>query len=52
MIRTSFILGLTFSLAFGGMLFAQRGGIDRAAIATALPLEGAPLAVAGPYKIE
>ena len=55
MIRTSFILGLTFSLAFGGTLLAQRGGrggIDPAAVATALPLEGAPLAVAGPYKIE
>ena len=53
MIRTSLILGLTFSLTFGGMLLAQRGGgIDPAAIATALPLEGAPLAVPGPYKIE
>jgi pimeloyl-ACP methyl ester carboxylesterase len=50
--RTSFIIGLTFSLAFGGTLRAQRGGIDRAAVATALPLEGAPLAVPGPYKIE
>src|SRR5438477_3557936 len=52
-IRTSLILGLTFSLTFGGMLLAQRGGgIDPAAVATALPLEGAPLAVPGPYKIE
>ena len=34
------------------MLLAQRGGIDPGAIATALPLEGAPLAVPGPYKIE
>jgi len=54
-IRNSLILGLTFSLAFGGMLLAQRGGrggIDPGAVATALPLEGAPLAVPGPYKIE
>ena len=34
------------------MLLAQRGGIDPGAVATALPLEGAPLAVPGPYKIE
>jgi poly(3-hydroxybutyrate) depolymerase len=51
-VRTSLILALTFSLALAGMLHAQRGGIDPAAIATALPLEGAPLAVPGPYKIE
>ena len=52
MIRTSLILGLTFSLALAGTLHAQRGGVDPEAIATALPLEGAPLAVPGPYKIE
>ena len=33
------------------MLF-RSGGFDAAAIATALPLEGAPLAVPGPYKVE
>ena len=53
MIRTSLVLGTTFSLAFGGVLLAQRGGqrggIDPGAVATALPLEGAPLAVPGPY---
>jgi hypothetical protein len=40
-IRTTFILRLTFLLAFGGMLLAQRGGrggIDPGAVATALPL--------------
>jgi dienelactone hydrolase len=54
MIRTSLILGLTISLVFGSVLLAQRGGrgIDPGAVATALPVEGAPLAVAGPYKIE
>jgi dienelactone hydrolase len=32
---------------------AQRGGgVNAEAIATALPLEGAPLAVPGPYKVE
>ena len=52
MSRTSLIFGLTFVVALGGMVHAQRGGIDPAAVATALPLEGAPLAVPGPYKIE
>jgi dienelactone hydrolase len=50
--KTSLTLGLIFSLVFAGMLHAQRGGFDAAAIATALPLEGAPLAVPGPYKVE
>ena len=31
---------------------AQRGGITPEMIATALPLEGAPLAIPGPYKVE
>src|SRR5687767_15419132 len=46
-----------FALAFAVVIDAQqrgggRGGFDAAAIATALPLEGAPLAVPGPYKVE
>src|SRR5688572_1853923 len=46
-----------FALAFAVVIDAQqrgggRGGFDAAAIATALPLEGAPLAVAGPYKVQ
>jgi hypothetical protein len=53
-------LGLMFVLAFAVAIDAQqrgggRGGgrgIDPAAVATALPLEGAPLAVPGPYKVE
>jgi len=45
------------ALAFAVVIDAQqrgggRGGFDAAAIATALPVEGAPLAVAGPYKVE
>jgi dienelactone hydrolase len=54
--KTSLILGITLSLAFAVVIDAQqRGGgrgIDLGAVATALPLEGAPLAVAGPYKVE
>ena len=51
------ILGLMFALAFAAALGAQqrgggRGGPNAEAIATALPLEGAPLAVPGPYKVE
>src|SRR6185295_16338970 len=45
-----------FVLAFAVVIDAQqRGGgrgIDPGAVATALPLEGAPLAIAGPYKVE
>jgi hypothetical protein len=57
-VKKALILGLTFSVAFAVGIDAQqrggggRGGFDAAAIATALPLEGAPLAVPGPYKIE
>jgi hypothetical protein len=43
---------MILSLAFASMLHAQRGGFNAEAIATALPLEGAPLAVPGPYKVE
>src|SRR5687767_15259770 len=46
------MFGLMFALAFAGVTHAQRGGFTREQIATALPLEGAPLAVPGPYKIE
>ncbi|MGH9241328.1 MAG: alpha/beta hydrolase [Vicinamibacterales bacterium] len=55
--KSSFIVGLMFALAFAVVIDAQqggggRGGFDAAAIATALPLEGAPVAVPGPYKVE
>ena len=52
--KTSLVLGsavvvLTFAVA----AHAQRGGaITPEMIATALPVEGAPLAVPGPYKVE
>jgi hypothetical protein len=36
----------------GGGRGAGRGGDFAAQVATALPLEGAPLAIAGPYKVE
>jgi dienelactone hydrolase len=51
--KTSLTIGLMFSLAFAGVIHAQRGGgFTREQIATALPVEGAPLAVPGPYKVE
>ena len=55
--KKSLILGLMFALTCAVAIDAQqrgggRGGFDAAAIATALPVEGAPLAVPGPYKVE
>jgi dienelactone hydrolase len=50
--KTSLILGTTFLLALGVVTHAQRGNITPEMIATSLPLEGAPLAVPGPYKVE
>ena len=51
--NTSIILGTLIALAVAGVSHAQRpANITREMIATALPVEGAPLAVAGPYKVE
>jgi len=51
--KTSLVLGSTFALVLAFVAHAQRGGaITPEMIATALPLEGAPLAVPGPYKVE
>ena len=51
--KTSLVLGSTFALALAVVTHAQRGGaITPEMIATALPVEGAPLAVPGPYKVE
>ena len=50
--KTSLIVGATLSLALGAVIHAQRGGITPEMIATALPVEGAPLAVPGPYTVE
>ena len=38
-------------LAFTGVCFAQPPGVTREMIQRALPLEGAPLAVPGPYEV-
>src|SRR5687767_3580552 len=47
------VIGTTIALAFATVSHAQRqGGATREMIATALPVEGAPLAVPGPYKVE
>ena len=51
--NASFVLGITLALALAVVTHAQRpAGITPEMIATALPVEGAPLAVAGPYKVE
>src|SRR5688500_18294523 len=47
------VIGTTIALALATVSHAQRGGgFTRGQIATALPVEGAPLAVPGPYKVE
>src|SRR5262249_50880467 len=49
----SIAVGTTITLALTAVGHAQRpAGITPEMIATALPLEGAPLAVPGPYKAE
>ena len=51
--KTSIALGTTVVLALAAVSAAQRpAGITAEMIATALPVEGAPLAVPGPYKVE
>jgi len=51
--KTSIAAGTAIALALGAIAHAQRpAGITAEMIATALPLEGAPLAVPGPYKVE
>lgn len=50
--KTSLIVGTSFWVALAIAGHAQRGGITPEMIATALPVEGAPLAVPGPYKVE
>jgi hypothetical protein len=51
--KTSLIVAVTLSLVMVSVVsHAQRGGATAEMIATALPLEGAPLAVAGPYTVE
>ena len=43
--------GIVGILGLAGASHAQPPGITREMIATALPVEGAPLAVPGPYKV-
>jgi len=56
--KTSIVLVATIAVAFVASIHAQRGGrgggggFDAAAINTTLPLEGAPLAVPGPYEVK
>jgi dienelactone hydrolase len=50
--NSSLTVGLMFLLALASVTHAQRGGITREMIATALPVEGAPLAMPGPYKVQ
>ena len=49
--NASIVLGTTIVLVFAAIGHAQRpAGITPDMIATALPVEGAPLAVPGPYQ--
>jgi hypothetical protein len=51
--KASVVLGTITVLAVAAVSHAQRpAGITAEMIATALPVEGAPLAVPGPYKVE
>ena len=51
--NASIVLGTIVALGFAVVSHAQRpAGITAEMIATALPVEGAPLAVPGPYKVE
>jgi dienelactone hydrolase len=53
MSKASLAVGTVAVLAFAASTYAQRpAGITPEMIATALPVEGAPLAVPGPYKVE
>ena len=49
--KTSFVSAVAGLLTLAGVCFAQPPGIPPGAVNTTLPLEGAPLAVAGPYKV-
>jgi hypothetical protein len=51
MTRTSMVCSASVLLAMAGAAFAQPPGITMEQINTTLPLEGAPLAVPGPYQV-
>jgi dienelactone hydrolase len=48
----SLVCGIVGIFGLANTSYAQPQGITREMIATALPVEGAPLAVPGPYKVE
>ena len=49
--KTTFVSAVAGLLVFAGVCSAQPAGVPPGAIGTTLPLDGAPLAVAGPYKV-
>ena len=49
--KTAIVSAATALLVLGGVGFAQPPGITREMIESALPVEGAPLAVPGPYAV-
>jgi hypothetical protein len=49
--KPSAVFAAATLVLFAGVSFAQPPGITREMIQRALPLEGAPLAVAGPYEV-
>ena len=49
--KTSIVSAAAALLLLGGVAFAQPPGITREMIERALPVEGAPLAVPGPYAV-
>ena len=49
--KTSMLFSSVALLALGALTFAQPPGITREMIERSLPVEGAPLAVPGPYAI-
>lgn len=51
MLKTSIVFGTVAAVALAVASHAQPPGITREMIATALPVEGAPLAEPGPYEV-
>jgi hypothetical protein len=47
----SVVCGIVGVLGLAGASYAQPAGVTREMIATALAVEGAPLAEQGPYKV-
>ncbi|HET9358656.1 MAG TPA: hypothetical protein VFO58_02850, partial [Vicinamibacterales bacterium] len=49
--KTSLVSAAAALLVSAGVCFAQPAGVTREMIASALPVEGAPLAEPGPYAV-